>query len=137
MLIDSRLRFSNAQAITATADSTSHLDMGTANNIGKGEPMFLVVLLTVAPDNANGNETYEYVLESDDNASFSSATDIVTIAGVAGSPAGHKHVVSVPYSNERYLQMRYTLGGTTPSVTITSFLTNQEPESWEAFPDAI
>ena len=43
---------------------------------------------------------------------------------LTGSAAGDKFVLAVPadQSGERYLRLSYTLGGTTPSVTVTAFL---------------
>ena len=43
----------------------------------------------------------------------------------------------MPWQNERYLRLNYTLGGTTPTATVDAFLTNQDPASWLAYPDAI
>ena len=45
MLIDSRLEFSDAQAVTTTADSTNVIDLEVERQIGKGQPLFLVVLV--------------------------------------------------------------------------------------------
>lgn len=123
MILDSLLKFSDAQALTATADSTNVIDLSNDRDIGKGEPMALVVTVGVAADFATGDETYQFQLETDDNAAFSSATVIgdVTVAA-ANLTAGDKVVIPLGQTNERYLQARYVLGGTTPSVTVDAFL---------------
>lgn len=123
MILDSLLKFSDAQALTATADSTNVIDLSNDRDIGKGEPMALVVTVGVAADFTTGNETYQFQLETDDNAAFSSATVIgdVTVAA-ANLAAGDKVVIPLGHSNERYLQARYVLGGTTPSVTVDAYL---------------
>lgn len=123
MILDSLLKFSDAQALTATADATNVIDLGNDRDIGKGEPMALVVTVGVAADFTTGDETYQFQLETDDNAAFSSATVIgdVTVAA-ANLAAGDKVVIPLGHSNERYLQARYVLGGTTPSVTVDAFL---------------
>lgn len=123
MILDSLLKFSDAQALTATADSTNVIDLGVDQDIGIGEPMALVVTVGVAADSTTGDETYQFQLETDDNAAFSSATVIgdVTVAA-ANLAAGDKVVIPLGHSNERYLQARYVLGGTTPSVTVDAFL---------------
>ena len=123
MILDSLLKFSDAQALTATADSTNVIDLSNDRDIGKGEPMALVVTVGVAADFTTGDETYQFQLETDDNAAFSSATVIgdVTVAA-ANLAAGDKVVIPLGQTNERYLQARYVLGGTTPSVTVDAFL---------------
>ena len=123
MILDSLLKFSDAQALTATADSTNVIDLGNDRDIGKGEPMALVVTVGVAADFTTGDETYQFQLETDDNAAFSSATVVgdVTVAA-ANLAAGDKVVIPLGQTNERYLQARYVLGGTSPSVTVDAYL---------------
>lgn len=125
MYIDSQLLFSDAQAVTADAASTNLVDLGVARNLFDGEPLAVVVQVDVAADVANADETYEFEIQTDDNASFSSATDLLAhvIAG-ASLTAGSVHVLPVPVgaSVERYLRLRYDVGGTTPSITVTAFL---------------
>lgn len=138
MLIDSRLEFSDGQALTATAASTNVINLSQDRNIGPGRTMYVVLTVDVAADYTTEDETYAVAVQTDDNAAFSSATTIAsrTIAA-ADLAAGAKHVIGFPYANEQYLRLNYTLGGTTPSVTLNAWLTDQEPESWTAMPDAI
>tara|TARA_R110000851_G_scaffold88070_9_gene192202 strand:+ start:455 stop:883 length:429 start_codon:yes stop_codon:yes gene_type:complete len=123
MILDSLLKFSDAQALTATADSTNVIDLGLDRDIGIGEPMAVVITVGVSADVADADETYQFQLETDDNAAMSSSTVIgdVTVAG-ANLVAGDKVVIPIGHSNERYLQVLYTLGGTSPSVTVDAFL---------------
>lgn len=138
MYIDSLLQFSNAQALTATAVSASNVDLGSDRDIGPGRPMWVVVAINTAADNTTGDETYSIALQTDDNASFTSPTTIATVVPAAATlTAGTRVVLGMPYANERYIRLNYTLGGTTPSVTVTAWLTDQEPSSWQAYPDGI
>ncbi len=137
MLIDSRLEFSVAQALTATAVSTNVVDLGQERKIGPGRSMWVVVAPVVAADDASGNETYQIDVQTDTVENFASPTVIASVTPSADLAAGSRVVIGVPYTNQRYLRLNYTLGGTTPSVTVTSFLTDQEPESWEAQADAL
>lgn len=125
MYIDSQLLFSDAQAVSADAGSTNVVDLGVARNLFDGEPMAVVIQVDVAADVANTDETYAFQIETDDNAAFSSATDLLvhSIAG-ASLTAGSVHVLPVPVgvSVERYIRVFYDVGGTTPSVTVTAFL---------------
>ena len=123
MILDSLLRFSAAQALTATADSTNVIDLSNDRDIGIGEPVGIVITVGVTADITTGDETYQFQLETDDNAAMTSSTIIgdVTVAAAALT-AGDKVVIPLGHSNERYLQVVYTLGGTTPSVTVDAFL---------------
>lgn len=123
MYVDNELQFSDAQALTATADSTNYIDLSNDRNIGRGEPMGLVITVGVAADVADADETYQFQLETDDNTSFSSST-IIGDATIDGAllTAGSVHVIPLGQDNEQYLQVVYTLGGTTPSVTVDAFL---------------
>jgi len=137
MIIDKRLEFSDAQAFTVTAASTSTVDVGVDADLGNGRPLFWVISVDVAADGVDTNETYSFTLQTDDADSFGSATTLATQAIPRGTAAGTKYVQMVPNTNERYLRMYGTLGGTTPSVTVSSWLTDQEVESWKAYNDGI
>jgi len=124
MYVDNELLMSNAQALTATADSTNYIDLSQDRDIGTGNPMAVVIAVSVAADFTTGNETYTFSVETDDNTSFSSATVIATKAVLTTAlTAGDLVVLAIPYTNERYLQVVYTLAGTTPSVTVDAYLT--------------
>lgn len=127
MYLDAQHLFSDAQALTSTAASTNLIDLGGDHNVGIGEPMAVVISLDVASDFTTGDETYVVTVETDDNDSFSSATTIATKAIVGANAAGSKFVVGIPADEtaERYVRVNYTLAGTSPSVTITAFLTAQ------------
>ncbi len=126
MYIDNHLLLSNAQAVTADATSTNVIDIGEGKNLFDGEPLAVVVCVDVAADTADTDETYEFEIHTDDNASMSSSTELVAKA-IAGSAltAGSKHIIPIPVGAavERYLAVKYDVGGTSPSVTVTTFLT--------------
>ena len=125
MILDSQLLFSDAQAITADAASTNIVDLGIARNIFDGEPMAVVLTVDVAADGTTTDETYEFQIETDDNASFSSATDLLVHSiGYASLTAGSQHILPIPVGAavEQYMRVYYNVGGTSPSVTVTAFL---------------
>lgn len=135
MYIDSLLQFSDAQALTATAASTNVIDLGSDRDVGVGRPLWIVVSVAVA---AVGTGTYQIDLQTDDNASFSSPTSIASVTPAPASlVAGARLVIGMPFTNERYLRLNYTLAGTTPGITLTAFLTDQEPAAWQAYPDGL
>ena len=134
MIIDSRLEFSVKQALTATAVSTNVIDLSSDRDIGPGRTMWVVVQVDVALDGTTGDETYAVALQTS-NTEGSGYTDIASVSLPRGSAAGTRFVIGVPYANERYLRLNYTLGGTTPTGTVSAWLTDQEPASWQAYPE--
>lgn len=128
-IYDAQLQYSAAQALTATAVSTNIIDHTVDGNLGIGNPMVVVVFVDVALDATTGDETYTFKLETDDNSGFSSATQVGgTVTMTRGAAAGTRYVLSVPPDTtmERYSRLTYTLGGTTPTGTVTAFLTPQD-----------
>lgn len=125
--VDSQLLFSDGQALTTTAASTNIVDFGVDGNVGIGEPMAVVINLTVAADDTTGDETYVAALQVDDNSSFSSATQIGSATITRGDAAGTRYIIPVPADTtaEQYMRLNYTLGGTTPTVTLDAFLIPQ------------
>lgn len=123
MYVDANLLLSDAQALTATAASTNLVDFNVDRDMGRGEPLALVITVDVLADGTTTDETYAFAIETDDNAAFSSATALVSrTIGYADLTAGSQHIIPFTLSNERYVRLYATLGGTTPSVTITAHI---------------
>lgn len=124
-IIDAHNLYSDAQALSATAVSTNIIDHGSARDLGDGEPMCFVVTLDVASDGTTGDETYTVQMQTDDNAAFSSATAVGPAYTIPrSSVAGTNFICPLPpgVAVERFTRLNYTLGGTTPLATVTSFL---------------
>ena len=136
MYVDSRLEFSVAQALTATADSTNVIDLSADTDVGAGEPLWLVLQVDVATDFTTGDETYTIVLETDDNAAMTSSEVLLSFTLVGAVAAGTRVVHAVPFTNQRFLQVLYTLAGTTPTATLSAWLTGEDPTHWAAQADA-
>lgn len=123
MILDGQLLLSDSQALTASGASTNLVDKGGAFSMADGEPMALVVTVDVAADFTTTDETYAVAVQTDDNSSFSSAATLVTRTLVATDrAAGSRIILPLPPGTvpERYLRAYYTLGGTTPSITVTA-----------------
>lgn len=122
MFTDAQLLLSDAQALTATAASTNLVDLGaTERKLGVGEPMAVVIFCDVAL--AGTTPTFVATVESDSAAGFGSAATVIASASYSSIAAGSKIVLPIPAGNtERYLRLNYTLGGTTPTVTVTSII---------------
>lgn len=125
MIMDAENLYSDAQALTATAVSTNVIDHGADRNLGIGTPLALVIILDVAADAADADETYTAQLQTDTVEGFGSPTSIAeAITITRGDAAGTRYVRIIPPDTtlERFTRVNYTLGGTTPSVTVTTFL---------------
>ena len=136
-VIDTRLKFGTAQAVTTTAASTDTIDLGVDRNVGVGQPLYFVVQVTTALDATDADETYAVELQTANNSAFNDGLEtLVSIPLARGTAAGTLVWVAVPNTNKRHLRARYVHGGTTPTGSYTSFITSEHPPAWEAFPDA-
>lgn len=139
MYMDKRLQVSTQQALTGTdpVPSTDVIDLSVLRLVGPGEPLWWVIAARVAL--AGTTPTLDIKAQTDDNSGFSSAADLVAYPqlAAAGFTLGTRLVLPFTFTNERYLRLLYTMGGTTPTATVDAWLTNQDPSSWRAFPDAI
>ena len=128
MITDALALLSDAQALTATAISTNVIDLGNPtpkNDIGIGEEMTIVFTVDVAADFTTGDETYQFDFNQSAAAALSSPTTLVRRIIAAGLlTLGSIHHLKIPKSaiTQRYVGVNYTLGGTTPTLTITAFL---------------
>lgn len=141
MILDALLQFSDAQAVSADANSTNVIDLSEAKNLGDGEPLCVLINVDVAANAADGDETYEFEVHTDDNAALSSSTELVARA-ISRSllTAGSQHVIPLPVgvAFERYLGLKYDVGGTTPSITVTAHLVPQSfIDKYKVYADAI
>lgn len=129
MYMDALLLVSDAQAVSATGFSTNTIDLGaTPPSIGTGEPVGFGLSVDTAADFTTGDETYTVEVVESDNANLSSPTVIESRAILASALAqGALHFIEVPQGKpaKRYLGLRYTLAGTTPSFTVTAWLTSR------------
>lgn len=129
MFIDALLRVANAQAFSATAVSTDAIDLGDVTpkrRIGDGEDMGFGVAVDVAADFTTGDETYTLEVISSAAAALTSPTVLASrVLTAAQLAAGSLHWLPLPKGTptQRFLGIRATLAGTTPSVTLTSWLT--------------
>jgi hypothetical protein len=131
MILSAQQLFSDAQALTTTAASTNVIDLGApgtvkgapaalVRDIGKSGPIPIVISLDVA---AGGTSpTLTVALQMDTTAAFSSATTIQTAPQIAGGSAGQRVAIFwIPEGvTERYIRLNYTLGGTSPTYTVTA-----------------
>ena len=125
MMYDKLNTFGTDQAVTTTAASTDIIDFGAVRDVGNGEPLELVILVSETVT-ASGAATVTFTLETDDNAGFSS-TFVLASSGAIGKAAltaGTEVLrVKVPLDVERYLRTNYTVAtGPLTAGKFTAFL---------------
>ncbi|MEY2653430.1 MAG: Burkholderia virus BcepC6B [Pseudomonadota bacterium] len=135
-IIDKRLELADAQALTASGVSTNVIDFSSDRDVGPGCPLFVHISLDVAADGTTGDETYVAALQTDDNEAFSSPSVVASVTIPRSSAAGSYFAIVVPPvvgSNERYVRLSLTLGGTTPSLTYSAWISAEMPRAWQAY----
>jgi hypothetical protein len=123
MILDQQLIFSDAQVLTATANSTNLVDQGASRDLGRGVRLTFIMHVSAV---SGTSPTIAALLVGADDAAF--ATNKITLATIATlSPPVANTIyravpASLPNTPKRYLRVEYTIGGTTPSVTVTATL---------------
>lgn len=131
MITDALLLLSSAQAVTASAVSTNTIDLGTARDIGSGEPLEVDVTVDTTVT-AAGAATVTFQVISSAAAALTSPT-IVTqteAIGKAELTAGRKpiririspHILAALPVGQRYLGLQYTVA--TGPLTAGNFTAN-------------
>lgn len=131
MIFSIEQTFSAGQTVTTTGPSTNVIDLGATGtvvkgpvalvrDIGKGEPIAIWIQLDA--DAGGTSPTLDVALQVDSDPAFGSPKTVATAPQIAGGSAGDR--VAIHYipegTNERYLRLNYTLGGTTPTYTVTA-----------------
>lgn len=136
MILDLQNQLSDSQALTATALSTNVIDLGISNPFGVGEPMAVVFNVEVAADQGTGDEDYTIAVEVASTAAIdTNRQEIGRLIFESGTPtapalnadllvAGFMFAIVIPPIKagvqNRYLGVRYTLVGTSPTMTISA-----------------
>lgn len=140
MIMDANLRFSNAQAVTAAANSDNVLDITkAARDPGTGKPLYLVTVVTTAFTDSGSDSTLTVALQGDPTASIipTKTRDLFIIPALAAvgdtfiSPLHPKGAVEA----YEFLSLKYTPNnGNLSAGAVTSFLT-EETQAWTAYAD--
>lgn len=141
MYVDALLYFSNAQAITAAAASTSHIDLGAVRDIGTGQDLYLVTVVDVAFTDSGSNSTLTVSLYGDSTTTFTPDGSTVAYTIPATAAAGtiyiHKLDPSAAALQYRYLTVYYTPNnGDLTTGTVTTFITT-DVQKYVSYADGI
>lgn len=126
MILDKLDKLSDNQALTATAISGNVIDLGAAGSgLTDGEELELIIVVKTAADATTGDETYAFSCDTSAVVGLTTPTQL----GYRAIPralltAGSKHHIPLAkgVAMLRYLGVNYTLGGTTPSVTVDAYI---------------
>lgn len=124
MILDQRTLMSDAQVITATANSTNQLDflplgvMRNGQQLTRKSNIMQVPLLIQVVEAFNNLTSLALVLQTDDDESFGSPTEVmrmtVPLASLKlGTISAMEMIPRGPM--ERYFRLRYEVTGTAPS----------------------
>jgi len=120
---DAFSQFSDEQAVTASAASTNHLNLGAAKtppgapaavvrDIGGGNNQPIEVEVTEAFATLT---SLTVNVEVDDNSSFTSAKTVATSGAIAAADmvVGYKFPISMvpPGANEQFMRLNYVVAG--------------------------
>lgn len=141
-LLDKQNEFSDSQAITVTAISTNVINTlpgasftnVTQNLGGTLGSTFLVVQVDTLFAGTAG--TLNISLESDSTANLATSPTVHYSSGSipqASLIAGYQLVIPLPFGNyEKYLGLRYTVGGTITAGAVSAFLT-RDVQTWKPY----
>lgn len=137
MFLDSQLLLSDAQALTVTAVSTNVIDLSQGRAIGDGEELAVVISVDVAADATTGDETYQFTIQMDDNVGFATPVNLTTVIygtlpSIPRAELSAGAILVLPFfvastlALQTHVRLNYTLGGTTPTVTVTASVMGQK-----------
>jgi len=133
MLIDYNLQFSDAQSVTADAASTNIIDLGADRDIGPGEELKIALNFDVAM--GGSSPTLAVAIETDSAENFGSVTTIQTSRSIAAAAKGDTLVMGIPDINKRYLRLKYDVGGTSPTMTVSAAIV-KDAQQYQSYPNA-
>lgn len=122
MIFDAQTRFSNAQAVTASAASTNVIDLMAAgipygNDVALSRDLGIFdIPLRIQVTTAFATLTsLKVAVQTDDNSSFSSATTVLETEAIAAAAlvAGYQfNIDKFPLkTSERYVRLYFTVAG--------------------------
>lgn len=124
MIMDNKLVFSDAQAITATAASANIIDCGVANaNLGEGSPL-IIRLMVEETFLAAGAATL--IISLQHGASDPPSTSLLLVASIAKEAlvkGAYIPEIKIPDEHLRFLRLYYEVGtGPFTAGKITAFI---------------
>ena len=128
MYVDKLLLFTAiaGQAVTAAAASTNYLDMGSARDIGAGQPLYVVIVCTIAMTDGSSDSTLTVDLYGDSTTSFSpdGKQTLFTIPALAAIGDRFVCPIAPELTKYQYLELYFTPNnGNLSTGTFIAFIT--------------
>jgi hypothetical protein len=141
MIIDSQLLFSNAQAVTAAAASTNYVDLSEVRDIGSGEDLYVVSVVTVAMTDGSSDSTLDVILYGDSSTSFTpdgqQSLFVFPAVSAIGTLRCAKLSPTLAPLQYRYIELYYSpANGNLSAGSFTSFL-GVGVQNYVSYADAI
>ena len=142
MLIDKDLEFSDKQAITATANGGTAVDIQTVRDIGHGTPLHVISQVVETFSDAASDSTVTVTLITSATSDLGTPTTLATIGtfpalAVAGTKMQYTLPVGLAY--KQFLGIAYTVAnGNLTTGKVTTFLSEfQAPTPKTFYPSGI
>ncbi len=132
MILSTEDLLSDDQAITTTADSTNVIQIPA--NSAPGQPLRLLIQVT---EDFEDGTSVAFDLETDDNAAFSSAVNIASVAAIAAAVLVEGYEIPIeflPKANEEFIRLEYTVVGTFTAGKITAGFVHDRQSNKSTFP---
>lgn len=128
-MLDELLKFSDNQAITATANSENIIDLGKDREIAAGNP---VPLLVTVKEDFNNLTSLKVSIETSATADMEDAIELASsTVELANLKKGKMIPISfMPVGNKGFVRLKYTVTGTAPTKgKVSAYLTDVLPIS--------
>ncbi len=128
-MLDDLLKFSDNQAITATANSENIIDLGKDREIAAGNP---VPLLVTVKEDFNNLTSLKVSIETSATADMEDAIELSSsTVELANLKNGKMIPISfMPVGNKGFVRLKYTVTGTAPTKgKVSAYLTDALPVS--------
>lgn len=132
MLFDALNRFSNKQAVSATATS-SIIDLRDARDIAVNSDLHIVAVpCTEDGGDVAGTGSVKVELQTSDVEAFTSPVTLATSADLTVAQLNAGNVgMKMPYGAKRYLRLRYVVTGTVTGLLMYSGIVLSVPHPYE------
>lgn len=140
MFLDNENLLADEQAVTVSAASEHSIDLGAARDIGTGENLYVVAVVTEAFADVGSDATVAVKLQTDSDSAFGSPTDaqeLFTLPAV--SPVGTAKFARLQPGaiDEQYLRGYFTVAnGPLTAGKVKLFLTHAI-DKFKAYADAV
>lgn len=129
-MLDELLKFSEDQAITATANSTNIIDLGVGREVSFGTP---VSLYAIVKEDFNNLTNLKIAVQTSDKEDMSNAVELASCTVLPDNlKKGERIPLNfMPAGNKGYVRLVYTVTGTAPTTgKISAYLTNGVAQSF-------